>query len=83
MEQKEIRERIKTIFQETFPEEAFRWEKKQEEFPRWDSLSHMELVGKCEERLGSRFEMEEVMALNTPEDFFRVISKKNGGPVTS
>jgi len=77
MDQEHIREAIEKMFREVFPQEEFRWDKKQEEFPRWDSLSHMELVGKAEEGLKVRFEMEEIMNLNTPEDFFRIISKKS------
>jgi acyl carrier protein len=76
MEQETLRERIKAIFLETFPGEEFAWEKKQEEFPQWDSLSHMELVGAREERLAVRFELEEVMSLNSPEDFFNVVQRK-------
>jgi acyl carrier protein len=77
MNQEETREKIKTIFEEIFPNDEFDWKKNQEAFPQWDSLSHMELVGKCEDILEIRFEMEEIMALNTPEDFFKIISSKN------
>ena len=77
MGQEEIRKKIKKIFEDIFPGEEFRWDKKQDAFPRWDSLSHMELVARAEEETGARFAMEEVMGLNCPEDFAAVISKKN------
>lgn len=72
----EVKEKVKSIFEAVFPGEEFRWDKKQEEFPQWDSLSHMELVGKMEETMGVRFAMEEIMGFNTPDDFLKVISKK-------
>lgn len=74
----ELKEKIKSIFAAVFPSEEFRWDKKQEEFPQWDSLSHMELVGKMEEALGVRFAMEEIMGFNTPNDFLKVLSQKFG-----
>lgn len=77
MNQEEIKEKIKKIFQDIFPQEEFRWDKKQEEFSQWDSLSHMELVGKTEDAFGVRLEMEEIMSLASPEDFLKVISQKN------
>ena len=76
MEQEKIREKIKKIFEDIFPGEPFAWDKKQDQFPQWDSLSHMELAGRAEEETGARFEMEEVMGLNSPEDFVAIISKK-------
>ena len=76
MNPEEIKGKIERIFKDAFPGEEFRWDKKQEEFPQWDSLSHMELVGKMEETLGVRFEMDEIMGFNTPGDFLKVIFKK-------
>lgn len=76
MGQEDIKNKVEGIFKEQFPQEDFHWDKKQEEFPQWDSLSHMELVGKTEDAFGIRFEMEEIMNLASPGDFLQVVSKK-------
>lgn len=77
MPRDEIKEKVKKVFEEVFPQEEFRWDKKQEEFPQWDSLSHMELVGKIEEVFGIRLETEEIMGLASPADFLKAVSPKN------
>ncbi|MBI2577992.1 MAG: acyl carrier protein [Candidatus Wildermuthbacteria bacterium] len=79
MQSDSIANTVHEIFIEVFPElkdRAFSLDKRQEEFESWDSFSHMELVGKLEERFHINLEMEEVVELNTPQRFIDIVEKK-------
>lgn len=77
-----IEEIIKSIFLKTFPElsaGAFDFAKPQEQFERWDSFSHMELVAAIEKEVAVTLEMEEIVAVRTPQDFVDLVKKKKAG----
>jgi len=82
METSEITMEIRKVFLDTFSELAgqeLNLEKKQEEFENWDSFSHLELVEKVEEKFNLRFDINEVVELNSPQKFIELVSRKNGG----
>lgn len=79
MNQTQITQTVTAIFQETFPELAsglLDLDKQQKDFERWDSFAHMELVSKVEQRCGVTFDLEEVIALESPRKFIEMVSKK-------
>ena len=41
----------------------------------WDSLNHVQIIFTIEERLGVRFEVQEIQNLNTIGDLVKLISK--------
>ena len=43
----------------------------------WDSLNHVQIIFTIEERLGVRFEVQEIQNLNTIGDLVKLISKYN------
>lgn len=43
---------------------------------RWDSLTHMDLITSLEEELDLRFEMDEIMRMNTIESIYNIINSK-------
>lgn len=81
MSSKEIESGIKKIFQNTLVElrgKEVDMNKKQGEFESWDSFTHMDLVSKSEEKFGVTLEMSEVVELDTPRKFAKLIEKKMG-----
>jgi len=81
MDEAEVKEKIRGIFEETFPEikgQEFDWEKKQDSFENWDSFAHMEIVGKVEQAFGISLEIDEVITLEYPLKFVEIVLKKKG-----
>ncbi|MEK6908500.1 MAG: acyl carrier protein [Nanoarchaeota archaeon] len=52
--------------------------KKQQEYERWDSFAHMELVSEVESRFGVALTVDEVVSIESAQDILRIISSKNG-----
>ncbi|HJW97199.1 MAG TPA: acyl carrier protein [archaeon] len=78
MEEKEIRDGVKKVFLEVFGGdlENFNFGKKQEDFENWDSLAHMQLVSGVETAFSVQLEMEEIVEIQTPEGFVKLVEKK-------
>lgn len=76
-----IEEIIQSIFLRIFPElsaASFDFAKSQDQFERWDSFSHMELVAAIEKEGAVTLAMEEIVAVRTPQDFVDLVKKKKG-----
>jgi len=79
MEDSQIKEILKRIFLETFQDldkDNFNFNKKQEEFNNWDSFSTMGLISKVENSFNIRFELDEIVGLDSPQHFFEIIKQK-------
>ena len=69
--------KIKEIFIKIFPEEndlSFKMDKKQSEFKNWDSFAHLQLVSEIEKQFNVRFDIDEVMNFNSPNDFLKFVN---------
>lgn len=76
-----LEDQIKAMFLRIFPDiapDSFDFAKTQDQFPRWDSFSHMELVAAVEQEYGISLDMSEVVAIRTPQDFVDIVRKKKG-----
>jgi acyl carrier protein len=79
MDEKEIRDKVKKVFMDVFAglnEEKFGFEKKQDKFENWDSLAHMQIVNGIESAFGIQCELEEIVEIQTPEGFVKLVEKK-------
>lgn len=79
MDKQEIRLGIEEVFKEIFPElknEKFDPNKKQEAFENWDSFSHLTLTSKIEEKFMIDLEVDEVVEVDTPFGFFKLVEEK-------
>lgn len=75
----EIKKIVNRIFLETFQdldEDTFDFNRKQEEFENWDSLSHIELISKVENNFDISLEIGEVIGLNSPQNLVEIVEKK-------
>jgi len=81
MEAKDIREGVKKVFLEVFAgdAESFNFEKGQDDFENWDSLAHMQLVSGIETAFGLQFGMEDIVEIQSPEGFVKLVEKKLEG----
>ena len=57
-------------------EDTFDFNRKQEEFENWDSLSHIELISKVENNFDISLEIGEVIGLNSPQNLVEIVEKK-------
>lgn len=74
-----IHDTVQQIFQKVFPtldKSAFRVDRPRNDFENWDSLNHMQLVSELETACGVTFDMDEVVNINSPQDFITLIEKK-------
>ena len=74
-----IQEKIKEMFLRIFPEltsDTFDFTRTQDQFEQWDSFSHMQLVAAVEQDHGVTLQMEEIVAIRTPQDFVELVKKK-------
>ena len=81
MKEQEVITIITKIFQDTFPElkgSDLDMEKPHEDFERWDSFTHMDLISKVEEAFEIVLEIDEVIALHTPNAFVHLVLSKKG-----
>jgi acyl carrier protein len=77
MEEKDIRDGVRKVFLEVFGgPDNLNFEKKQEDFENWDSLAHMQLVSGVETAFNLQFGMEEIVKIQTPEGFVKLVEKK-------
>lgn len=76
MDESELKIKLEQVFIEQFGKENFKWEKTQEQYERWDSLAHMELVSQVEKVFGVQFELDEVLAITKPQNFLEQLTKK-------
>ena len=78
MEEKEIRAKVKKVFLDVFgiTEDRFGFEKKQDDFEVWDSLAHMQLVSGVEAAFGLQLGLEEIVDIQAPEGFVKIVEKK-------
>ena len=81
MEAKDIREGVKKVFLEVFGGRGddFDFGKRQEDFENWDSLAHMQLVSGIETAFGLQFGMEDIVEIQSPEGFVKLVEKKLEG----
>jgi acyl carrier protein len=79
MNEKEIIKNVELIFRKLFSElkdSDLDLEKKQNDFENWDSFAHMELVGKVEQKFSINLDLDEVIELDSPKKFIKLISEK-------
>jgi len=79
MNKEEATQDVINIFKETFVElkdKKLDLKKNQSDFENWDSFSHMELVGKIEQKFGISLDLDEVIELDCPEKFIEVVLRK-------
>ena len=80
MSKKQIKDKVKKIFVEIFPElrnRKFVLKKNQSDFKDWDSFNHMKLISTLEEIFGIAFDMTETMEADSPLKIIEMIEKKN------
>jgi len=68
---------IKNIFFNVFPnlkDEDFDWEKHQSGYEDWDSFAHLQLVSKIEKQFNIRFDIDQIMNVNSPNDFLKFVN---------
>tara|TARA_B000000460_G_C21481190_1_gene377098 strand:- start:752 stop:1027 length:276 start_codon:yes stop_codon:yes gene_type:complete len=73
-----ITEQIKEIFIKVFPKEgasALNLDKKQSEFEDWDSFAHLQLVSQIEKQFSIRLDIDDVMNVNSPNDFIKLVNE--------
>jgi len=74
-----IEQKIKEIFLTVFPDEdssVLTMNKQQSEFENWDSFAHLRLVSEIEKQFDLRLDIDEVMNINSPNDFLNLVNKK-------
>tara|TARA_B100001765_G_C19231783_1_gene218478 strand:+ start:244 stop:489 length:246 start_codon:yes stop_codon:yes gene_type:complete len=74
-----IEQKIKEIFLTVFPDEdssILTMNKQQSEFENWDSFAHLRLVSEIEKQFDLRLDIDEVMNINSPNDFLNLVNKK-------
>lgn len=79
MSKKQIKDKVKKIFVEVFPElrnRKFVFKKNQSDFRDWDSFNHMKLISALEERFGVVFDMTEAMEADSPLKIIEMIMEK-------
>ncbi|MBI2099179.1 acyl carrier protein [Candidatus Uhrbacteria bacterium] len=75
----QIEDGVKKIFFEIFQnlsEDKFSLGTLRREFENWDSLAHMQLVSEMENVFGVRFEIGEIVDVETPQGFVDLLKKK-------
>ena len=66
-----MEEDVKKLFFEVFPiltENDFDWNKKQEEYPNWDSFAHLQLITMAEEKFNITLTLEEATTIKSAKD---------------
>ena len=79
METKDVEVKVKEILTESLPElkhQEFDLDKNQDQFESWDSFSHMEIVGKVEEKFGINLDITEVVELDSPRKIVEAVKGK-------
>lgn len=75
MNRSDILEKVKKICAvifETKPEDIL-IETSMEEIPNWDSLTHLQLISKCEEEFEIRFELIDIISIENIKDLVDTI----------
>lgn len=79
MDENEIRAKVKAVFLDVFSLEGdLDFGKAQDQFEGWDSLAHMQLVSGIEVAFGIQLEMDDIVEIQTPEGFVKLVVKKLG-----
>ncbi len=71
--------KIKNIFVSIFPDlkdKEFNLNTPRKDFQNWDSLTQLQLVSEIESTFSIRFDMEDIIDIESPADFKKVIEKK-------
>lgn len=79
MEKENIEAIVRGILIDTLPElkhKTYDLDRKQDQFESWDSFSHIELIGKIEERFGIQLDITEVVGLDTPRKIIEAVKNK-------
>ncbi len=71
-----MEEKLKEIFIKVLG--SYDSEKKQQEYERWDSFAHMEIVSEVENRFNIALNADEVVSIESAQDILKIISSKNG-----
>lgn len=76
----EIYKKICTVFADVFgvDESQVLMTTTIDNLDEWDSLQHLELVTNLEEAFGIKFEMSEIISLNSIERIIEVLNEKQG-----
>ena len=74
----QMRERVQKVFREVFddPELTVSEETVASDIPKWDSLTHIDLIMALEEEFGFQFSSDEVISMACVGDLFAIIAKK-------
>ena len=70
-----MEEKLKEIFFKVLGDYDF--DKKQQDYEKWDSFAHMELVSEVESKFGVVLNADEVVEINSAKNFVELIKKKN------
>ncbi len=71
--------KLKEVFLGVFQnlkDTGFSFNKPRRDFDNWDSLTHLQLVSEIESAFNVRFEMEDIIDIESPADFKRIIEKR-------
>lgn len=70
---------IRKIFIKIFPvlSNSFNLDMSRNEFENWDSLTHMQLISEIEEDFHLSFDMDDIIDIEKPRDFIKIIKKKS------
>ena len=71
--------KLRSIFTNVFQNlqnKEFRLNTPRKDFDNWDSLTHLQLVSEIESAFNVRFEMEDIIDIESPADFKRIIEKR-------
>ena len=72
----ELKERIKEIFLEVFPnlnEMDFSWEKEQKDYENWDSFAQLNLITFTEAKFDITFSLEESIDIKSANDLLECV----------
>ncbi|MBE6678351.1 MAG: acyl carrier protein [Ruminococcaceae bacterium] len=77
MTEKQIYERLESVFTDIFDEEIkLSAETTAEDVEDWDSLTHISLISAVEAEFGVRFKMKEVSAMKNVGEMVAIISER-------
>jgi acyl carrier protein len=80
MDENEVKEKVKKVFQDIFSSLAdFRLDMTSNEIKEWDSLSHMNLVSGLEKEFGLSMEIDDISEMDSVAKVLEVVERNLGG----
>ena len=70
-----MEEKLKNIFVKVLG--SYDLTKKQQEYEKWDSFAHMDLVSEVESQFNISLNADEVVSIESAQDIMKIISSKN------